>query len=1172
MRIVTRLSGDRSHARVRIRLAVAAVGSALALALLTAAAHSASSSRIDNGGTPPNYDAGAVAQAALTDFGGPDPSDKNGPLAKVGYDLAVLYEQYLFASRNSVSLSSLPVSSLIHVEDGKVILDVTSDGDPNVLVRALQGIGMEGTATAGYLVSGRLPVGQIGALAALPGVRAARAAMWTTHIGAVTSQGDSSMHSSFVRSAFGINGTGETVGVLSDSYNFLGGAAADIASGDLPGPGNPNGFTTAINVIQDNGKTDEGRAMLQIVHDVAPGAHLMFATANGGEANFATNIGKLRAAGCNIIVDDVGYFAEPMFQDGVIAQACDATRAAGDSYYSAAGNEARAAYESPFNSGAHYNSGDIPSAGGAPAFLGGTAHAFSTGPEDDFQSFTIGGNGTLTVALEWDQPFASVSGGSGCQVDVDFYLLNAAHTQVVGGSVNNNIGNDAVEVIQFTNPSSSAQNYNLMIVLHSGAAPGKIKYVSFSGPANNHLTNSGSIYGHPNALGAYAVGAAAYFSTPAFGTSPPVIENFSSAGTTPILFTTSGAATFDARAHKPDITAPDGGDNTFFGGDRDGNGLPNFSGTSAAAPHAAAVAALLKQAKSSATPSDIESAMESTALDMDVAGFDNNTGAGLVQAQKAIESLVPCTLTCPSDVEVSNDATLCGATVTFSAPGASGLCGEVTTSPASGSFFPVGTTTVHASSNAGSSCTFSVKVNDTEKPSIHCPAPISVECTGNNGALASNPAIVAFLAAATAHDNCPGIKPIQNDAPGFFPLGPTTVTFSVEDAVGNKNSCTSTVTVVDTKPPVISASASPAVIWPPNQKLVDVHSTVSLTDECDPNPILSLVSIDLLCDGQHEESKDPTRPDVVGASFGTPDVDFQLRAEKSPDQSCVLTYVIKYSGSDHSGNTAYATTNVIIPHDQSGNAAIAAGTTAPGGVNLASKLVVVIPSQVLVSDPSTGDDTRSAGGGTNLAGGGTSLLFNALGIDSHLIYFGNSTTLVTPTSVSYDDVDGDGFADVTATFTGSALAALMSLPNPVDDPLTLYYKTRSGEGYEVGSLFPTDGSTAAASLAKLRQNSTEAMAGDTPRFTRLSAPAPNPFTGSVAFTLELATDRDARVEVYDVRGARVRTLLSGFQPAGRTTLSWDGRDESGRRAPGGIYLVRAVAGSYRVTRKAVLMH
>ena len=250
---------------------------------------------------------------------------------------------------------------MLHVSDNRVVVDIVAQGDAASIESDLKLLGMQITGKAGAIVSGLLPITSIEAVAALQNVRFAMPAMWKTNVGLTTSQGDSSMRSNIVRTSLGYNGAGITVGVLSDSYNYLGGAAADVASGDLPGVGNPNGYTTPVNVLADNGTTDEGRGMLQLIHDVAPAAALAFATANGGQATFANHIDSLRTmAGANIIVDDVYYFAEPMFQDGVIAQAVDTVVAAGVPYFSSAGNHARQSYESVWRSGPVLAEGAIP--------------------------------------------------------------------------------------------------------------------------------------------------------------------------------------------------------------------------------------------------------------------------------------------------------------------------------------------------------------------------------------------------------------------------------------------------------------------------------------------------------------------------------------------------------------------------------------------------------------------------------------------------------------------------------------------------------------------------------------------------------------------------------------------------------------------------------------------
>jgi hypothetical protein len=171
--------------------------------------------------------------------------------------------------------------------------------------------------------------------------------------------------------------------VISDSYGSIAGGPSDgVASGDLP---------AGVEVLADIASgTDEGRSMAEIVHDVAPGAKIAFHTANLGQAGFANGIGKLADAGWNIIVDDVIYFAEPMFQDGIIAQAVDQVVARNVPYFSAAGNQARQSYQAGFkDSKKSLISNDVNY---------GVAHDFGNG--DITQSVCIPAGGTLRLSFQ----------------------------------------------------------------------------------------------------------------------------------------------------------------------------------------------------------------------------------------------------------------------------------------------------------------------------------------------------------------------------------------------------------------------------------------------------------------------------------------------------------------------------------------------------------------------------------------------------------------------------------------------------------------------------------------------------------------------------------------------------------------------------------------------------
>jgi uncharacterized repeat protein (TIGR01451 family) len=575
---------------------------------------------------------------------------KDPSIARIGAGLAGLWDQYQAGVAQGASIAAASSSALASVGQqlptmgSSVVIDAVASGSVTTLASNLTQLGAVVTGEAGVMVSALLPVSAIGAANALTSLAFATPSSSDASIGAVTSQGDQAMGSDVARSTLGDDGAGVTVGVLSGSYNNLGGAAKDVSTGDLPGVGNPDGFTTPVNVIQDesSGGDDEGRAMLQIVHDVAPGANLAFATAGLGQASFANNIQKLQTAGAKVIVDDEYYTDEPFFEDSVIAKSVETVAAAGVDYFSAAGNQANESYQATFNPGTTYAQGAF-----GKAFYGGVAHNFATGgPENDFQSITIKSGDFVKLGLQWDSPYQSLGNAGGSTNDLDIYLIDPSTSQVVASSTNANIGHDPIEYFEYTNTSASSQTLNLMIVKYAGPNPGTIKYIDFlngSGGVtiNDFDTKSSTVFGHANVVQMTAVGAADYTKTPAFGVSPPVVESFSSLGGTPILFDHTGARLASPLVpQQPNIVAPDGVSTTFFQASRPlTNGFFAFFGTSAAAPHAAAVAALMLQAKPSLTLTQIQSAMDTTATSFGTAAPNFTTGYGLLNADAAMNSL-----------------------------------------------------------------------------------------------------------------------------------------------------------------------------------------------------------------------------------------------------------------------------------------------------------------------------------------------------------------------------------------------------------------------------------------------------------------------------------------------------------------------------------------------------
>jgi PKD repeat protein len=537
----------------------------------------------------------------------------------------------------------------LRISRGKILVDATAAGDGGELLNALKGLGLEKGSRYNNIVSGFLPLTVIKRAARLDSLGYMAASIPVSNAGSVDSQGDAAMLADIARAGDPpLDGSGVTVGILSDSYDQLSGAANDVGTGDLP---------SGVTILDDSGVcsdgysvlpcTDEGRAMAQIVHDVAPGADLSFHTAFNGIADFAGGIRQLADAGAEVIVDDVFYVAEPMFQDGAIAKAVDDVAADGVAYFSAAGNSGRDSFESPW-----VGSGEILYLEVLPGFeiTIGEMLDFdpSPGAVDTMQKIVIPEGQCMLLAVQWDSPFGSGELGTGTLNDLDIFLANQDATVMVAYDGHENIPDGApIEAMQYCNDGLLApvQDYfNLIIALWDGAPPGLIKYVTFGAASiDEYATDSGTIYGHANAAGAEAVGAAYYADTPAFDTSPPLLESFSSAGGVPILLDDTGVALPSPEYRvKPGIVAPDGVDTTFFypGSDRDGNGKPDFSGTSAAAPHAAGVAALMLDSQPAATPPDIYAAMRSTAVDMNITGFDYDSGYGLLQAHTAIAALV----------------------------------------------------------------------------------------------------------------------------------------------------------------------------------------------------------------------------------------------------------------------------------------------------------------------------------------------------------------------------------------------------------------------------------------------------------------------------------------------------------------------------------------------------
>jgi subtilisin family serine protease len=562
-----------------------------------------------------------------------------------------------------------PRHNNLMVSDGLITVDaVAKPGHVDDLRRSLEQMGMQNIFIYKNVVSGRLPLAELDSVDSAMGLHLMRPAMARTNVGLVDSQGDVSMQSKTAKAQFGVTGAGQTVGVLSDSFNAAAFGCADaldpgvrmttaeedVASGDLP-------VVDVVEEIFECGSVDEGRGMAQHIYDVAPGADISFHSAFNGYASFAQGIIDLADAGASVIVDDVFYFAEPMFMDGLIAQAVDEVNERGIPYFSSAGNSAYDSYESEFR-----DSGTI-------SFFGGLLHDFDPGAGvDTAQQITVN-PGITQIIFQWDEPFFTDTNGAAASAnDLDVFLYDSTGFPCIvfpipfpgceGGDViqafgvDANLNGDPVEIFLIGNFTDGPVTLDLTLEVFAGTLPGYLKYVYLDPmTVDEYATMSGASFGKAMANGAFGTGASAWFNTRAFNPrcgscDPARINGFSSAGGTPILFDTQGnrLATPEIR-QKPNATGPDGADNTFFGfrlgfkTPRDARQYPNFFGTSASAPHVAAVAALMLETSPWLDADDVFAILEATADDMDDVrtpdpdvGFDFGTGHGFVNAEKAL--------------------------------------------------------------------------------------------------------------------------------------------------------------------------------------------------------------------------------------------------------------------------------------------------------------------------------------------------------------------------------------------------------------------------------------------------------------------------------------------------------------------------------------------------------
>ncbi len=435
-----------------------------------------------------------------------------------------------------------------------------------------------------------------------------------TLTGSVNSEGDALLLADQVRRVHGKDGSGIRVGVISDGVDSRGEAQA---TQDLP---------DSLDIDPTlSGEGEEGTAMLEIIHDLAPAAELAFS----GPATSLEMIDAIdylahdafAGQGCDVIVDDLGFLSQPAFEDGAIALAVEDVVAEGTIYVTSAGNQADVHYEHDYSPGTLDFDGSVM-----------VVHDFgkAIGQAGDVgQDILVGANSSLTVVLQWNDPFSRANN------DYDLLIFNAGFTEVLAISERPQDGHVRHSPIEFaTYDNVTAASVQVHVVIRNFGAEDLLLEMFYTGEdfsLQEFRVAEGSIIpGQQMAKAAITVGAISVLD-PGVNT----IEFFSSLGPVRIFSPTTETRT------KPDLVAVDGVAITGAGGfGSNFNGTKRFFGTSASAPHAAAVAALLLSGQPDLAPADIRAALQNTAVDYGAAGLDNTYGAGKIDALAAFQQIL----------------------------------------------------------------------------------------------------------------------------------------------------------------------------------------------------------------------------------------------------------------------------------------------------------------------------------------------------------------------------------------------------------------------------------------------------------------------------------------------------------------------------------------------------
>src|SRR5712691_1101108 len=315
-------------------------------------------------------------------------------------------------------------------------------------------------------------------VAALPFVRwIGPPAYSVRRTGSVTSEGDTVMRANLVRTNLGVTGQGVRMGIISDSLTDV---ATSVNSGDLP-----------ANLLIVNGQdgstvpgvTNEARAMAEIIYDLAPGASLLFRTGAPTSLDFIAAVQELTAAGAHVIVDDLGFFGDAVFEEGAVAQAVRQALNQGIVFVTAAGNDAQRHYQGVFT--------EFDPNNGDPRM---NLHDFGGG--ETRLDVRIASNALVVIYLQWANPFD----GSANTADYDLLLVDAAgNTLAISNDDQLNTKAPPLEVIPFANTTGRPMTVSVVLNRVAGPAlPFSLNFLTFGAvTVLKHNVTSGSVFGHP---------------------------------------------------------------------------------------------------------------------------------------------------------------------------------------------------------------------------------------------------------------------------------------------------------------------------------------------------------------------------------------------------------------------------------------------------------------------------------------------------------------------------------------------------------------------------------------------------------------------------------------------------------------------------------------------------